>query len=97
MKCNFAKKWNKELDTKGHLRGERFFSRIIRDERDFAVTSGYIAGNPVKVKLVKEAKEWKFGGLFHRLRGIIGLVDGLLEGGLFFPANTPPAAPPGYG
>jgi putative transposase len=97
MKCNFAKKWNKEHGTKGHLWGERFFSRIIRDERDFAVTSGYIDENPVKAKLVKEAKEWKFGGLFHRLRGIIGLVDELLEGGLFFPANTPLAAPPGYG
>jgi hypothetical protein len=44
------------------------FSRIIRDERDFAVASGYIDGNPVKAKQVKVAKDWKFGGLFHKLR-----------------------------
>jgi hypothetical protein len=44
--------------------GRTFFSRIIRDKRDFAVASGYIGGNPVKAKLVKDVKESKFGRLF---------------------------------
>jgi hypothetical protein len=77
------------------LWGERFFSRIIRDEGDLAKTSEYIDHNPVEANLVKEAKDWEFGGLFHKIRGIIGLVDELLDGGLFFPANASPAASPG--
>jgi putative transposase len=78
IKCNSAKKWNKANNTKGHLWGDRFFSRIIKDEVDFERVSAYIDENPVKAKLVEEAKDWKFGGLFHRLKGIIGLIDDLL-------------------
>jgi putative transposase len=95
IKGNFAKWWNKTHDTKGHLWGERFFSRIIRDEQDFVKTSEYIDNNPVKAKLVKEAKDWRFGGLFHRIRGIIGLVDEMSDGQIVFPANTPLAVSPG--
>jgi putative transposase len=95
IKCNFAKKWNKEHNTKGHLWGERFFSRIIKDEKDFTRTSEYIDGNPVEARLVKEAKDWKFGGLFHKLRRIIGLVDEMPDSELFFPANTSLTALPG--
>jgi REP element-mobilizing transposase RayT len=95
IKCNFAKWWNKTHNTKGHLWGDRFSSRIIRDEEDFAAVSEYIDNNPVKANLVKEAKDWKFGGLFHRIRGIIGLVDELLDGRLVFPANISPAVSPG--
>jgi hypothetical protein len=79
------------------LWGERFFSRIIRDEDDFNATSEYIDENPVKAKLVKKAGDWKFGGLFHKIRGIAGLVDRLPEGGLFFPATAPPVFPPAPG
>jgi putative transposase len=95
IKCNFAKKWNRTHDTKGHLWGDRFFSRIIRDEEDLAETSEYIDQNPVKAKLVKEAKEWKYGGLFHKIRGIIGVIDEMLDGPLFSPANTSLAVSPG--
>jgi hypothetical protein len=77
------------------LWGDRFFSRIIVDEADFAKTSEYIDNNPVKANLVKEARDWKFGGLFHKIRGIIGLIYKLPVGGLFFPANTPLAVSPG--
>ncbi|MDR3302101.1 MAG: transposase [Spirochaetaceae bacterium] len=84
IKCNFAKKWNKAHDTKGHLWGERFHSRIIKDENDFERTSKYIDENPVKAKLVKEAKDWKFGGLFHKVRGIIGLIEETVYGERFF-------------
>jgi hypothetical protein len=73
----------------GHVWGERFFSRIIRDEQDFARTSGYSDENPVKANLAKEAQGWIFGGLFHKLRKIIGLVDKVADSELFFPANTP--------
>jgi putative transposase len=95
IKCNFAKKWNKMHNTKGHFWGERFFSRVIEDEGDFERTSAYIDENPVKANLVKAAEDWRFGGLFYRLRGLFGLIDELLGGNLFFPANVPLAAAPG--
>jgi putative transposase len=95
IKCNFTKRLNKTHNAKGHLWGERFFSRIIRDEEDFARTSAYIDNNPVKAKLVKNAKNWKFGGLFYKLRGITRLVDEALDGELFFPASAPLSASPG--
>jgi putative transposase len=79
IKCNFAKRWNKAHGTKGHLWGERFFSRIIKDKQDFETVSKYIDENPVKAKVVQEAKAWRFGGLFHRLWRIGGIIDYLVD------------------
>jgi hypothetical protein len=77
------------------LWGERFYSRIIEDEEDFRSISVSIDRSPVLAKLVKTAKAWQFGGLFHKRRGIVRLVDELLERDLVFPAGVPPAMPPG--
>ena len=88
LKANFAKKWNKMHQTHGHLWGERFFSKIIRDERQFEQVSEYIDKNPVEARLVAEAQDWAFGGLFHKLRRIVGLVDELVAGALFLPASV---------
>jgi putative transposase len=93
VKCNFAKKWNKIHDTKGILWGGRFLSRIIRNEDDLSQTSDYIDETPVEKNLVKEAKKWKFGGLFHKRQRTIGLIDALPEGGLFSTADA--SASPG--
>jgi putative transposase len=91
IKCTFTRRWNKRHQIKGHLWGERFFSRIIEDEEDFERTSEFIDRSPVVAKLAKTAKEWRFGGLFHKLRGIVWLVDELLEGDLVFPTGVPSA------
>jgi putative transposase len=84
LKCNFAKMWNKAHNTKGHLWGDRFFSRIIEDEADFELVSAYIDRNPVKAKLVWVETDWEFGGLSYWLRGIQGLIDECRGSGLFF-------------
>jgi putative transposase len=89
IKGNAAKKWNKMHGTKGHVWGERFFSRIISDETDLAQTSTDIDDDPVKENLVKKAKDWKFGGMFHKVQRIIWLVDILPEDGLFPTAAAP--------
>jgi putative transposase len=83
LKCNFAKLWNKAHNTKGHLWGDRFFSRIIEDEGDLEGVSAYIDRNPVKAKLVWIETSWAFGGLSYWLRGIPGLIDEYLGGRLF--------------
>jgi putative transposase len=89
LKCNFAKKWNKAHNTKGHLWGERFFSRIIKNEQDFKNVSDYIDENPVEAGLVADAARWIFGGLFHRLKGIRGLIDTLWGSEFSFITNQP--------
>ncbi|MDR0785473.1 MAG: transposase, partial [Treponema sp.] len=63
IKCNFAKAWNKAHGRKGHVWGERFYSRIISGTTDFLQTRDYIMENPVKAGLVERAVEWMFGSL----------------------------------
>jgi putative transposase len=87
LKCNFAKKWNKVHKTTGHLWGERFFSRIIKNEKDFKGVITYIDDNPVDAGLVQNAASWKFGGLSHWLDGIQGVVDNWLMSEFMFTAS----------
>jgi putative transposase len=75
LKCNFAKAWNKAHGCKGHVRGERFYSRIISEITDFLRVREYIADNPVKAGLVERAAEWIFGSLYHRLHRRSNLLD----------------------
>ncbi|MDR0568520.1 MAG: hypothetical protein LBG87_04875, partial [Spirochaetaceae bacterium] len=70
----------------------RFFSRIIKDEKDFAKASEYIDENPVRAGLAKKPEQWRFGGLFHRLRRLFGLVDRVTDATALFPAS--PSPPP---
>jgi REP element-mobilizing transposase RayT len=83
VKCNFAKAWNKRHGTSGHLWGERFQSVIIADGEEFDRVSAMIDEKPVEEGLVKKAEAWKWGGLFHKMNGIVGLVSeavGVFEG-----------------
>jgi putative transposase len=75
LKCNFAKAWNKAHGVKGHLWGERFYSRIIRGAMDFFRVREYIEENPVKAGLVERAVDWVFGSLYHRLHGQRELLE----------------------
>jgi putative transposase len=75
IKCNFAKAWNREHGRKGHVWGERFYSRIINGITDFLRVREYVAENPVKVGLVEQAAAWMFGSLYHRLHRLSSLLD----------------------
>jgi putative transposase len=70
IKGAFAKKWNKIHQTKGHLWGERFYSRIIEHEEDLQRVSRYIDENPVQAGMVQKAEAWEFSGIYHRIQGI---------------------------
>jgi putative transposase len=94
LKCRFARWWNKMHNTKGHLWGERFFSRIIKGEKDFAKVSEYIDENPVKAGLAKKPEHWRFGGLFRRLRRIFGLIDQMTDTDALFPGIASPTPSP---
>jgi putative transposase len=81
LKTNFSKAWNKKHNTSGHLWGERFQSRIIESEEELGRVMAFIDEKPVEDGLVRTAEKWVWGGLWHRARGIAGIVDA--SGGLF--------------
>jgi putative transposase len=72
---NYAKAWNKAHGVKGHLWGDRFYSRITRPGRDFAKTFDYVSLNPVEAQLVVRAEEWEYGGVCHFVKGETGILD----------------------
>ena len=78
IKCVFAECYNILMHLTGHVWGDRFFSRIIKNRQDFARTLQYIEENPVRAGLVKEAWEWKFwmyGAQWHHRVGAAKLIE----------------------
>jgi putative transposase len=71
----FAMTWNRKHNLKGHVWGERFYSRIIEGIVDFLRVFIYIDDNPVYAKLVEHPRKWEFGGLWHHKNGIINITD----------------------
>ena len=71
----FARAWNKMFHLKGHVWGERFFSRIIAGVLDFLKVFMYIDLNPVEAHLVNRAEEWKYGGIWHHKKRLPGIVE----------------------
>jgi putative transposase len=80
LKTNFAKAWNKRHNTSGHLWGERFQSTIIESEEELHRVMAFIDEKPVEDGLAKSAEKWKWGGLWHRARGISDIVDAFQDG-----------------
>jgi putative transposase len=66
---NYAKAWNKAHGVKGHLWGDRFFSKIIKGREAFIKEFDYISRNPVKAGLTEKPDEWEYGGMFHFIKG----------------------------
>jgi putative transposase len=55
IKTHSAKRWNRIHGSKDHLWGERFFSRPIKDLREYFYLHHYIDQNPVKAGLAQFA------------------------------------------
>jgi putative transposase len=70
----FARIWNKFHSLTGHVWGERFFSKIIEELNELRATSIYIDENPLAAGLCETKSEWKFGGYWHRLKGIRKII-----------------------
>jgi putative transposase len=71
----FAMAWNRKHNLKGHVWGERFYSRIIEGIVDFLWVFIYIDDNPVYAQLVDSSWKWKFGGLWHHHHGIANITE----------------------
>ncbi|GHU25390.1 hypothetical protein FACS1894172_15000 [Spirochaetia bacterium] len=74
IKMVYAIRWNNIHRIHGHLWGDRFWCRRIRDDADFLTVYKYIDENPLQAGLVTEAWLWEFGGLFHHQQGITLIV-----------------------
>jgi len=71
----FAMTWNRKHHLRGHVWGERFYSRIIEGIVDFLRVFIYIDDNPVNAQLVDCPWKWRFGGLWHHKYGIKTVTD----------------------
>jgi REP element-mobilizing transposase RayT len=86
----YSKRWNKLHGKKGHLWRARFWSRIVEGEDDFLAVVKYIDDNPVEAHLVRDAREWRYGGLWERVHKVSGI---LCDIDAFFAAKYPYAPP----
>jgi putative transposase len=55
---SYAKAFNHRHGRHGHVFGDRFVSRAIRDERHYRTACRYVAANPVRAGLCRDAAEW---------------------------------------
>ena len=55
----YSQYFNKKLKQNGHLWQGRFYSCVL-DEPDLLLAARYIERNPVRVKIVREAWQWKW-------------------------------------
>jgi len=59
----------------GHIYQGRFWSDIIRTDRDFLAVQRYIEANPLRAKLVVSAELWPWSSLWERETGGRTLLD----------------------
>jgi putative transposase len=75
IKTRSAKRWNCIHGSKDHLWGERFFSRAMKDAREYSLVYNYIDQNPVKAGLAVNPADWETSGAYYIANNIGDLVD----------------------
>ena len=65
IKLISAKRWNFSKNCCNHLWGNRYSSRIIKNDTDFYNVMEYIDQNPVKAGLCITPNEWYAGGAYY--------------------------------
>jgi len=71
----FAMAWNRHFGLKGHVWGERFFSRILETMAQYLQVFRYIDENPVRAQMVERLEDWPFGGPAFRRDGKSTFLD----------------------
>jgi REP element-mobilizing transposase RayT len=54
----YAQTFNARYERSGHLFGDRFHTRVIRDEAQLVATCRYVIENPVRAGLCATAADW---------------------------------------
>jgi putative transposase len=75
IKTISAKRWNFIHGSTDHLWGERYFSRVIKDDGEYEAIMKYIDQNPVVAGLASFPEEWKASAAFYKKHEISSLLD----------------------
>jgi REP element-mobilizing transposase RayT len=62
----YALPFNRRHERTGHLFGDRFYARILRDDEHLSNACAYVWNNPVRAGLCLEAHEWPWSGEMRR-------------------------------
>jgi putative transposase len=57
-----AREFNRRHERRGHLFGERYYEKVIVDERHLSAANDYVLDNPVRAGLVREHDHWPWSG-----------------------------------
>ena len=71
----FAMNYNIKYNEEDHFWRARFWSKIIDDIKQYLENFEKVSKEAVKEQKVKEAKNYRFGGLYFILKGIFEIVD----------------------
>jgi putative transposase len=73
--ATFAINYNKLFGITGHVWYDRYHSTVINTLRKFLQAFEYIAENPVKADVVQNAKDYKYGGIWHLKKGCYDILE----------------------
>jgi REP element-mobilizing transposase RayT len=62
----YALPFNRRHRRTGHLFGDRFYARVLRDDEHLSNACTYVWNNPVRAGLCREAYEWPWSGRMLR-------------------------------
>jgi putative transposase len=62
----YAQLFNRRHGRRGHLFGARFHAWVLDDEEHFRNTCAYVAENPVRAGLCREAEDWPWSSARRR-------------------------------
>ena len=70
LNSRYAESVNAEENDRGHVFGARFWSRRITSDADLVGTTRYIARNPVRAGLCRQADEWPWSSYSVLVNGL---------------------------
>ncbi len=71
----FAMSFNRSHGFTGHVWGNRFFSRIMNNLREYIRVFLYIDENPKEADIVEIPDTWNYGGIWHYQHGCNAILD----------------------
>ncbi|RKX77800.1 MAG: transposase [Spirochaetes bacterium] len=71
----FAIRYNKIIESNGHVWYDRFKSKIIRSFMQYIKTFIYIATNPVRSNLVTQAVDFHYNGISYIQKGKLDILE----------------------
>lgn len=71
----FARKFNLIFNLTGHVWQDRFISKIIQSLHQYLSTFVYIAQNPVRAGIVKNALDYRYSGISFLQHSTLDILD----------------------